>query len=255
MQRYSFAIPVISLLINHSQNDRSDEYLVPEYTKTLVDNLEENAIIVSSQWDYWCSAFWYYQRVEGYRTDVALIENELLRRTWFASQLMKWYPETIKPCDPAIEEFMIDLEKFEAGEQYSNMIQTRYENMINCFIDKHFGKRPIYVTLDIIQKEPGIARDYIKVPDGFAFRLEKLQKAYPVSIDNIKTERFIESLEGRDSHLDIGIKELYSVNLSIIGNYAMSTNQIETARRAFKMALEVDPENMNAQKGVEQIGR
>lgn len=248
-----FIIPIISLGMNYSQNDRSDEYLVPEYTKTLVNNLEENAIIISSQWDFWCSAFWYYQRVEDYRTDVALVENELLRRTWYPEQLLKWYPKTISPCKPQINDFMVDLEKFESGEKYSDMIQLRYENMINCFIDTHYGERPIYITLDVIQKEPGIGKDYIKVPDGFAFRLEKEQKAYPVSVDQINIDKFLKSLEGRDSHLIKNIKELFSLNLSIIGNYALNTNQRQTALKAYKMALEVNPENANAINGMKAL--
>lgn len=248
-----FIIPVISLAMNYSRNDRSDEYLVPEYTRTLVNNLEENAIIISSQWDFWCSAFWYYQSVEGYRTDVAMIENELLRRTWYPEQLMKWYPGTISPCKTKIKEFMVDLERFESGEKYSNMIQSRYENMINCFIDTHYGKRPVYITLDVAQKEPGIGKGYIKVPDGFAFRLEKEQRAYPVSVEGIDIDRFVESLKDKESHLVKSIMEVYSINLSIIGNYALNTNQRQTAQKAFQKALQVNPKNTNAINGLKAL--
>ena len=250
-----FAIPVISLVMNYSANNRSDEYLVPEYTKNLVDNLDSNAVIISSQWDYWCSAFWYYQRVEGYRSDVTLIENELLRRTWFPNQLLRWYPNEIKPCFEMINEFMKDLELFESGKKYSQNIQASYENMINCFIDTHYGNKPIYITLDVIQKEPGIARNYQKIPQGFAFRLEKEQKVYPVSVDGIHIEKFIKSSDGKDSHLVTGISELFSLNIAIVGNYARSTNQIDVARKAFTMALEVDPNNSHAQNGLEELNK
>jgi hypothetical protein len=248
-----FTIPVISLIINYSDNNRSEEYLVPEYTKTLVDDLQENAIIISSQWDYWCSAFWYYQRVENYRTDVALIENELLRRTWYPEQLRRWYPEVITPCNSAIDQYMVELEKFESGKPYSNMIQSHYINMINCFINTHYGKRPIYVTLDVIQKEPDIALYYQKIPEGFAFRLEREQKPYRVSVDNIKVDRFLSSLQGQQSHLVEGIQELFALNINIIGDYALSTNQIETAQKAFEKSLRVDPENSTSREGLQRI--
>jgi hypothetical protein len=250
-----FTIPVISLIINYSENNRSDEYLVPEYTRIMIENLEENAIIVSSQWDYWCSAFWYYQRVEDYRRDVVLIEHELLRRTWFPDQLSRWYPETILPCQNSIDQYMEELEKFESGKKYSNMIQSYFVNMINCFIDTHFGERPIYVTLDVIQKEPDIARNYLKIPVGFAFRLEKEQKPYTVSVDNIQTDKFISSLEGKQSHLVEGIRELFSLNISIIGNYALNTNQLDVAREAFEMALKVNPENITARDGLNKLSQ
>ncbi len=248
-----FTIPVISLIINYSDNNRAEEYLVPEYTKNLVDALQENAIIFSSQWDYWCSAFWYYQRVENYRPDVVLVEYELLRRTWYPNQLERWYPEAIQPCTIAIDQYMAELEKFESGKPYSNMIQSYYINMINCIIDKHFGKRPIYLTLDAVQKEPDIARNYLKIPEGFAFRLEKEQKKYPVSVDNIKIDKFLSSLQGQKSHLIDGIQELFSLNISIIGNYALNTNQIEVARKAFEMAIKINPDNTTARDGLRRL--
>lgn len=250
-----FAIPLASFIINYSANNRSDEYLVPEYTNNLINNLDSNAIIISSQWDYWCSAFWYYQRIEGYRTDVTLIESELLRRTWFPNQLLRWYPNDIGPCLEMINEFMKDLELFESGKKYSQNIQASYENMINCFIDTHYGNKPIYITLDVLQKEPGIAKEYQKIPQGFAYRLEKEQKIYPVSVDGINIEKFIKSLDGKDTHLVTGITELFSLNIAIIGNYALSTNQIDVARKAFKMALQVDPNNSYAQNGMRELNK
>ena len=248
-----FMIPIMSLIINYSENNRSEEYLVPEYTKNLVDNLQDHAIVISSQWDYFCSAFWYYQRVEGYRPDVVMIEYELLRRTWYPKQLTMWYPEVIMPCSSAIDQYMQELERFESGEKYSNMIQSYYINMINCFIDTHFGKRPIYLTLDAVQKEPDIARNYLKIPEGFAFRLERDQKPYKVSVDRIKTNKFLSSLLGQQSHLVNGIQELFSLNIEIIGNYALNTNQKDVARKAFEMTIKVNPNNTSAREGLQKV--
>jgi len=125
--------------------------------------------------------------------------------------------------------------------------------MINCFINTHYGKRPIYLTLDVIQKEPEIARNYLKIPEGFAFRLEKEQKPYIVSVDNIKEDKFMKSLLGQQSHLVEGIQELFALNISIVGNYALNTNQIETAQRAFEKSLRVDPDNSTSREGLQRI--
>jgi len=156
---YAFlALPMISLALNYTYNDRSDDYLVPEYTKILFQKLEPNALILSSQWDFWVSAAWYMQRVERFRTDVVIIDKELLRRTWYLDQIKRWYPERIKPCEKAINDYLVDLELFESGKDYSPVsIQGKFINLLNCFVDENYEKYPCYLTMDVIETEKGIA--------------------------------------------------------------------------------------------------
>ena len=111
-------IPAFSLVINFTDNDISKDYTVDEYTKLVCDNLEPNALIISAQWDYWVSAFWYKQRIEGYRTDVSMFEKELARRTWYKYQFAKWEPEISKATAGLYDNFMSDLEKFEGNKEY-----------------------------------------------------------------------------------------------------------------------------------------
>jgi hypothetical protein len=104
------------------ESDQSVNYLVPEYTRILVDNLEPNAIIISAQWDYWVSAFWYKQKIEGYRPDITLIEKELLRRTWYLNQLKRWYPKEVYACSGTLGSYLDQLELFESGQPYDPLL-------------------------------------------------------------------------------------------------------------------------------------
>jgi tetratricopeptide (TPR) repeat protein len=251
----ALAIPLISFIINIDRNDQSENYLVEDYTRNLMENLEPDAVIISAQWDYWCSAFWYLQRVEGLRPDVALVEKELLRRTWYPKQLRLWYPEVAGICEGQIDEFEEYLERFESGKSYNSMqLQQSFMDMLNCFIDKNYPRRPIYITLDIMQTERGIADEYEKIPDGFAFRLEKEKRVYDVSVEDLDLERFINSDAG-GGHLEEGIKQTAAVNLVNIGRYAQFTKDFETARKAFNLALKIDPNNRMARQGLGSINR
>jgi hypothetical protein len=240
-----FIFPLISLVTNYSEADCSQDYSVSEYTKIMTDNLQQNAIIISSQWDYFCSSFWYNQRIEGYRRDVVLVEQELLRRTWYPMQLALWYPDAINRCALTQKLYMDELETFESDGLYDpGKIQTRYVNYLNDIIDKNIGSRPVYITFEVLEKEPDIGKSYYKIPDGLAFRLEKKDTTYPVSVNNIDLTKFKNSLRGRNGHLYDGIKQTTAASLANIGSYAARTNQIQVAKQAFSMALLLQPDNL-----------
>jgi hypothetical protein len=249
-------LPIISFMANIEENNNSNEYQVAEYTRILTENLQPNAIVISAQWDYYCSAFWYMQRVEGYRKDVSLVEKELMRRTWYPYQLKKWYPELVNQSETELQRFMKDLEQFESGKPYNQAsIQANFIGLINSFIDKSYGKRPIYITLDILQTDADIAKNYEKIPEGFAFRLEKERKIYPVSLDKIDVRKFNASLKGKEGHLYDGIKTTAATNITNIARYATMTGQMELAKRAWELAYTVDPNNPTIIHGRNSIVR
>ncbi|OGU13459.1 MAG: hypothetical protein A2X61_00535 [Ignavibacteria bacterium GWB2_35_12] len=251
-----FVLPVIALAFNYTTNDESDNVIVPEYTKILTNNLEPNALIISAQWDYYCSAFWYMQKVEGYRKDIVLIEKELMRRTWYPKQFSLWYPEIAKKSEKEMNLYLEDLELFESEQPYSReRIQQRFVNMFNSFIDQNYGKKPIYLTIDIITTDPDIGKDYEKVPQGFAFRLMKGDSIFPASFNSNKLTRFMKSLDHSEGHLVDGIRNTVAINIANIGRYALYTKRPEEAEKAFRLALSIEPTNEVALDGMRRLGR
>lgn len=252
---FAFMIPIIALTTN-MENDQSMNSLVPEYTNILVDNLEENAIVISAQWDYWCSAFWYKQKVENYRPDIVLVEKELLRRTWYLEQFKQWYPKLAASVENELNLYLGQLELFESNKPYNSvLIQKYYIDLVNAIIDNSIGKRPVYITLDIMQNpvDAEIAASYEKVPQGFAFRLEKEKKSYEVDVSKINLKVFLHGKTLRQDHLVAGILESASINLTNIGRYAQFNSQLETAEKAYQMALEVKADNDLAIQSLRQL--
>lgn len=247
---FLFALPLLQLIINFSENDRSDDVIVKEYTQFIANNLEPNAVIFSSQWDYWLSAFWYKQKIEGLRNDVTIIDKELLRRTWYLPHLKMLYPKTINPCNDAINSYNEQLELFEYGKPYNPAeIQARFISMINCIIDKNYDTRPIYITADIFMSEGNqnvdidIAKDYSKIPVGFVIKLTKDTTAQ-INLNKFNVDKFAESLRNNTGHLVDGIKNtsLYYL-LDLTANYALKNNQTDQALLALKLANKIAPEN------------
>jgi hypothetical protein len=247
---FLFALPLLQLIMNFSENDRSDDVTVKEYTQFIANNLEPNAVILSSQWDYWLSAFWYKQRIEGLREDVTIIDKELLRRTWYLPHLKLLYPKAINPCNDAINSYKEQLELFEHGKPYNPAeIQKRFISMINCIIDQNYNKRPIYITADIFMSDGNqnvdddIGKDYNKIPVGFVIKLIKDTTAQ-LNLKKINVDKFAESLRNNSGHLVDGIKNtsLYYL-LDLTANYALKNNRTDQALLALKHANKIAPEN------------
>lgn len=248
-------LPILAFGVNLKENNHANDNQVPEYTRIMVDNLAPNALIISSQWDYWCSAFWYKQRVEHYRPDVVLVEKELLRRTWYPPQVLKWYP-LLANCKPEMDDYLADLEEFEqhndvfmASPENITRIQQKFVTLLNAYILKNYDTHPVYLTLDILQQEPDVAKDYDKIPEGFAFRLYKKIPGvkelpnHPISLDKVKCDKFIVSTHGRNGHLDEGIRKMVGVAMINLGRYANSIGQTEIGQKAIDQARIIDPKN------------
>ena len=265
--RTSFALAVVSLFLNFGTNDLSQDVVVPEYTRLMTEKLPQNSVIISSQWDFFCSAFIYKQNVEKYRTDIVLVEQELLRRTWYLEQFRLWYPDLASKCTAEIDAFLADLELFESAKPFdAQRLQTRYEAMINAFIDQSkTSGNSVYITSDVFEREPNIGKAYERIPDGLAFRLEKEKKPWPVSAPDFADEKILNSLKKYHGRLYDATRQLLANSYTNAGYYAMRTiqavpndssfvaSQLASAETAFKSALRIDPQNPNATKALQAI--
>jgi len=225
----SLILPLIAIAINFNHNNKRNETLVVDYTKTMVESLEPNALLLSAQWDYFCSAFWYLQRFEGLRPDVVMIEKELLRRTWYVRAVQRQYPEIAEKCRNEMEAFLEDLEQFESGKPYNQIrIQTRWIAMLNALIEKNMNERPVYLTTDVLQTEPEVATAYKKVPQGFALRVSTQDTLLPMG-DFRQLASFLSATPR--THLEEGILQTTSVQLSNAARYIQTQgNPAEAAR-------------------------
>jgi hypothetical protein len=87
-------------------------------------------------------------------------------------------------------------------------------------IEKNIDRCPIYMTIDVLQKERSIAANYAKKPVGMAIKIERDERYVPSKKTPELEAKFNQSLQGREGHLYEGISGLYQNNLNMLKRYA-----------------------------------
>ncbi|MBE0646121.1 MAG: DUF2723 domain-containing protein [Bacteroidetes bacterium] len=231
------AIVLIPLLLQWGRVSQSDNYLVEDYTQNMYRSLSPDALVISFQWDFWVSASYYYQRVEGQRRDVTVLDKELFRRSWYLEQLRNNYPDIYEASRSEIEAFLPYLDRFEHGQPYDPAaIESTYNGMVNSIIDHAYGKRPVYVTIEM---EKQFAPGYVRVPEGLAFRLyraEDLPDPAATKTVEMKYRPF-----ASDERLPVEMRKLYASMLLNRGVYLYNGGLFPQADPVFRQALEFAP--------------
>ncbi|MEW6507825.1 MAG: DUF2723 domain-containing protein [Bacteroidota bacterium] len=204
-------ISIIPLVTNYNSVDQSKQYIYEDYTKNILNSVEENSIVFSYQWDYFISASYYFQFVENYRKDVVVIDKELLRRSWYYNQLKRNYPNIITNIESEMNLFLKALEPFERNEKYdANIIEMNYRNVMTNLISNN-SDRDFYVGLELFANEMqrgefSLPKGYQIVPHLFLFKTVKSDQYIPApdpdfsikfSQNQNRYTRFIEETIGR----------------------------------------------------------
>lgn len=236
---YSAAVICIGILVGvlFGRVSERNNYLVEDYTSNMFKSLAPNALIISYQWDYFVSASYFYQKVKGVCRDVTVIDKELLRRSWYFEQIRHNYPDVYNKSKSEIDNFMIELRKFEHDEPYDpQTIESKYIALVNSFINKNYDARPVYITIEI---EEQFAEGYFRIPEGLAFRLYKEKPP----LDKKVFEDFTFRPFHRRGRLIDGIVGMYCTMLTSKAKYLYAHQDYKRAAVYFDRALTFDPAN------------
>lgn len=226
---------VIVAFINYSRSNETTNVLVEDMTVNVLSTLPKNAVVISSQWDFWVSGSWYMQAVEKMRPDVAVIDHELLRRSWYLDQMMRWYPEVMRPVQASVERFRKEVLKFEHGEPYDpETIQSAYTGMIDAIIDSSYGRLPVFVSGEV---QPEIGGRYHRIPNYLMLRLSRDSAYVPQEFPQYRFRRW----DDRVDHYAAKCYELYAKSSYGRALYEAEFGKTDLARRYFDHALSFDP--------------
>lgn len=81
-------VPTVMASNTWDDHDRSDRYTTIEFAKNHLRSLDSNAVLFAYG-DNETYPLWYAQEVEGFRTDVRVINLNLLNARWYVEQLRK----------------------------------------------------------------------------------------------------------------------------------------------------------------------
>jgi hypothetical protein len=240
-------IGLTPLSLHYERVDESSDYTVEDYTRNMFDSFEKNALVLSYQWDYFVSSSYYAQLVEGYRSDVTIVDKELLRRSWYFSRLEHQHPQLIEHSRREVDTFLRDLYKFEHGLPYDPaMIETRYQAMIQSFLVKHYSSGPVYVTPEI---EGEYTRGFQKVPSGLAFRLYA-----DTTYHEIPPKYFTFHAINKKDKYSIAIRDFYAAAYCNQGIYLAVGGKKDKAVELLRKSLRVTPAFPEALRWLKKLG-
>ncbi len=229
------ALVVASAVVHYRACDEHVNHLVEDITHNALESLPENAVLVSSQWDYTVSASMYLQTVEHLRPDVLVVNPELMRRSWYVEELARRAPEFASRFDPEATAFATAVAPFERGRPFeSATIQAAYEAMLGAMVERWQGERRIFVSSEAAGS-PWIRG--ARIPSGLSFELRADSAYVPMAFP---AWRWRPWRQRTDPYVST-VSWIYGEGLAARMTYEAAHGQPDLARRYREYALIFDP--------------
>jgi hypothetical protein len=233
-------LPIFSLWSHYAENNHRHYLVARDYGLNVLENLEPGALLLTMDWQLY-SPLLYLQKVEGHRKDVACVDVNLLRRSWYVAYLNRQYPALMGNAADEAEIYLQQLDLFEHDRPYNpNAIQQAFVNLINRLVDTVFDRnRPVYATVDL-SEEPGAASAYFRIPVGPVFRLAKGKPSAPPPPGRFR----IASFTDRRLHLDpvmLRVRRNYALMLVNRGIFLTLYGRQAEAHDWFRKGIALDP--------------
>lgn len=97
-------LPLALLLLNFSRQNLSHEDPVNQQTRSLLQTIPPNAIVLTPG-DPTIFTLWYYQHVAGYRSDLTLVDSNLFAFDWYRRRLLRHYPHLHAVAEDDLDRF------------------------------------------------------------------------------------------------------------------------------------------------------
>jgi len=183
---------LLQFYLNLGKADKSDTYTFQDYTKAVLTSTGNNALILSYQWDYLISPSYYFQFVEGYKRNTAIVDKELLRRSWYYKQLETAYPGILSGIKNDVDLFLNALKPFESGDEYNSvLLENLYQRIMAGILSSNINKKDIFIGPEIFEVEMQqgsfkLPDGYTLIPDLFLFRVTNSREYFPAADPNFK---------------------------------------------------------------------
>lgn len=223
-----FAIPVPLILAteNWDDHDRSGRYTARDLAKDYLDSCEKNAILFTYG-DNDTFPLWFVQEVEGYRTDIKVVNLSLLGTDWYIDQ-MKTKTYQAKPVP-----FSMKHSKYREGKRDALYI---YENP-EVFIDEKYNANKL-----ILQDTFKIIKEELKTILKKSSYPKKNEKEYLTLSKNINELSPIEFAGIINKLSNETIVKKYNINTSLVEDLTDNTQKFltEVAKKSLPLTNTMD---------------
>jgi hypothetical protein len=172
--------PVLAFGLNLSKSDQSKTRFFEQYTQSSLDSVEPNALVLSQQWDFLITPYYYLRMAEGKYPNLMVLDKELLRRSWYINgQVRLLDKDLFQGAENEVEIFLKSLKPFEEGKPYeSAIIEEAYQNLIGKILTEQWKKRPVYVGMEYYRtQEMRVPAGFSLIPVGFFLKLMPTDQA------------------------------------------------------------------------------
>ena len=244
------------LSTNFSELNRHDDYAVEDYARNVLMSTDTGSVLLTNEeWTVLFPAL-YLQRVEGFRTDVAILHP--------AAILNRWNEEYIQQTTPWV--FDAAPEEFQALELISNklngtmntgdaaMYRGTWAQVAKGLLNKNLRQRPVFVTfLQFFNASDfgNMGQEYPALPVGMTFRL--FPDAFPTVPLPLREPRFHTISAG--NKLGVSLGNMYPDVYYNRGVYEVGfLHDTAAAVRSFLKAQELKPGHANSQAWLVKLG-
>jgi hypothetical protein len=155
------AVPLQMVSQTWDDHDRSGRYTCRDYGMNYLSSLDKDAIIITYG-DNDTFPLWYAQEVEGYRTDVRVVNSSYLTTDWYANQL----------THPYYEAKAIDMYATPNDYRYERMGWNYVIPMSDTIVDAEVALRSLYASDPTQIGAPYVTYDKIIFPADTAATLK-----------------------------------------------------------------------------------
>jgi len=248
---YGFAavlvvLPMFTLKTHYFSHDRSNNYTCPAYARNMLVGLEENSILFTNG-DNDTFPLWYIQEVEGYRTDVKVVNLSLLNTSWYITQC--------RDNEPKVPITWTDEEIARLAPIYTQdgWIMIR-DIAVGHILRANEWQKPIYFAVTIPSETFAPYRELLEF-EGLAYKVVRRKGQNMINkakvIDNIATKFDYTSILDEDWKRDESVF-LPAHTEHLIQNYAAAFFQMaimqhrdslyDDAIRSLEAAREISPQ-------------
>jgi tetratricopeptide (TPR) repeat protein len=255
----------MALTANWPFNNRRKYFIAHDYVDNLLKAIAPNGLLLTLDWQV-VSPMFYAQEIEQLRSDVKVVDINLLRRSWYFDYLKHAYPSLIERSREKIDVFVENLKEWERDPRafarssaLTQRISTAFLEMIQSMVTNEGRVAPVYITNDLISSDSvngeltrWLTQKYKLVPQGLVFNLADDQSFHDSPDVHLQVRGLADGTLrfGKGDPVNVKVLPAYANMLINRGRYLALFGQHERAVAFFKQALALNPNLALARQGL-----
>lgn len=233
------ALAALTVLWNVGRAGHYNDYTGEEFVRNRLDNLPQNAILITDSW-YIMSPTYYMQQVLGQRRDVAVIDKNLARYPFYLDYMDRQYAQALAPVKAEEQKYRQQESLWYANQPYDPNLPQYFTDFMRAIITKNMAAgRPVYFEWYANDQETAaISQGFQTHPDGLMLKVDAQPYVGPVPNPTLNFTGILTNRVPKD-RVAHWVLDYYVVELQRMADYARSRNDTAAAARYSQLADQV----------------